>query len=79
MHERMQQVSFFLKATNLYAQRFVGLITSYVVGEGFSIVAKDRAVQEVIDKFWKDDVNKMDETVRTWCDELATMGELCCL
>src|SRR4051812_35768394 len=77
MHERMQQVSFFLKATNLYAQRFISLITSYVMGEGFSIVCKDERVQEVVDRFWNDDVNQMDVTTRTWCDESATMGELC--
>jgi hypothetical protein len=77
MHERMQQVSFFLKATNLYAQRFVGLIRSYVMGEGFAIVCKDQAVQEVVDRFWNDDVNQMDQTLVGWCEDLSTMGELC--
>jgi hypothetical protein len=77
MHERMQQVSFFLKATNLYAQRFVGLIRSYVMGEGFAIVCKDQAVQEVVDRFWNDDVNQMDQTLVGWCEDLSTFGELC--
>ncbi len=75
MHMRMQQVCFFLKATTPFGKRIVELIVSYVVGEGFKVVAQDAAVQEVIDKFWTD--NNLDEALASWCDETITLGELC--
>jgi hypothetical protein len=51
MQERMQQICFFLATTTPFGKRIVEIITSYVVGEGFKIVAEDEQVQEVIDRF----------------------------
>jgi len=77
MHDRMLQVCYFLRVTTPFGKRIVEVITSYVVGKGVRVTAKDPAVQDVIDDFWKDEVNHMDQTCRDWCDELTTFGELC--
>lgn len=77
MQQRMQAVAFYLAATNPFAKRIREVITSYVVGRGFTVACKDERVQEVVDKFWNDPVNRMWRTVRQYCDELTTYGELC--
>jgi hypothetical protein len=77
MQERMQQVCFFLATTTPFGKRIVEIITSYVVGEGFKIVAEDEQVQEVIDRYWNDPVNDMDANLRAFSDELVKFGELC--
>jgi hypothetical protein len=77
MHERMQAVCFYLKSTTPFGKRIVEVITSYVVGEGFKPAATDPAVQEVVTKFWTDQVNNMDSALKDYCDEQTTFGELC--
>jgi hypothetical protein len=77
MHERMQAICFYLKSTTPFGKRIVEVITSYVVGEGFKAAATDKDVQEVVTKFWTDQVNNMDAALKDWCDELTTFGELC--
>jgi hypothetical protein len=77
MQQRMQQVAFYLKATNPLAKRVVEIISDYVVGDGLQVSCSSDAVQEVVDKFWNDPINRMDKTIRDWCDEKTTFGELC--
>ncbi|HEU0367572.1 MAG TPA: hypothetical protein VFR42_00070 [Candidatus Acidoferrum sp.] len=77
MHERMQAVCFYLKSTTPFGKRIVEVITSYVVGEGFKPAATDPDVQEVVTKFWNDQVNNLDQALKDYCDELTTFGELC--
>jgi hypothetical protein len=77
MHDRMLQVCYFLRVTTPFGKRIVEILTDYTVGKGVRVTAKDERVQEVIDEFWNDDVNKMDENVEQWSDELTTFGELC--
>src|SRR5580765_6983630 len=77
MQLRMQQFSFYLRATTLFGKRIVEVISDYVVGEGFKPAAKDDRVQQVLDRFWNDEVNNMKRALRDWCDELSTFGELC--
>ena len=77
MHERMQQVCFYLAVTTPFGKRIVEVITSYVVGEGFKAVAADPEVQAVIDRFWDDPINDFDRTLREYCEELCKFGEMC--
>ncbi|HET7872821.1 MAG TPA: hypothetical protein VFL42_09950, partial [Terriglobales bacterium] len=76
MQQRMQQVAFFLRATTPFGKRIVEVISDYVVGEGFTPIARDARVQQVVDRFWNDEVNNMRRQLRDWCDELTTFGEL---
>src|SRR5882762_2869865 len=88
MHERMQQVCFFLAVTTPFGKRIVRIIVDHIVGEGFKAVAEDRAlaangetptastsVQDVLDGFWNDPVNNMDENVDALAQELLIFGE----
>lgn len=77
MHDRMLQVCYFLSVTTPFGKRIVEIITNYTVGKGVRVTAKDPKVQQVIDDFWKDEVNSMDENLSSWCNELTTFGELC--
>ncbi|ABF42408.1 hypothetical protein Acid345_3407 [Candidatus Koribacter versatilis Ellin345] len=77
MHERMQQVCFYLSVTTPMGKRIVEIITSYVVGEGFNVVAKDPAVQEIIDRFWKDPINDFERSLRDYSNDISAFGEIC--
>lgn len=77
MHDRMQQVCYFLRVTTPFGKRIVEIITSYSVGKGVRVTATDAKVQDVIDKFWEDEVNDVDAQLPVWCDELTTFGEIC--
>jgi hypothetical protein len=79
MHDRMLQVCYFLAVTTPFGKRIVEIISDFVVGKRNSIrvTAKDPAVQDVINEFWDDPYNKMGRTVREWCNEQTTFGELC--
>jgi hypothetical protein len=77
MHDRMLQVCYFLRVTTPFGKRIVEIITDYTVGKGVRVTAKDPRTQQVIDDFWNDEVNLMDENLSMWCDELTTFGEMC--
>ena len=76
MHERMQQVCYFLAVTTPFGKRIVEILDGYTVGHGLRVTAKDPDVQEVLLKFWNDPVNNMDQTCHAWTNELTIFGEL---
>jgi hypothetical protein len=77
MHDRMQQVCFFLAVTTPFGKRIVEIITSYVVGERFKVICEDPAAQAIVDRFWDDEINDMENRVQAMCNELTTFGEFC--
>jgi len=77
MHQRMQQVCFYLSVTTPFGKRIIRIMVDHIVGEGFKVLAGDPAVQEVAERFWDDSVNNMDENVDALCQEILTFGELC--
>jgi hypothetical protein len=77
MHDRMQQVCFFLAVTTPFGKRIVEIISSYVVGERFKVICEDAQAQAVIDRFWDDDINDMENNCQAYCNELTIFGELC--
>ena len=62
--------------TNPLARRIVALTTDYVVGDGITVTSEVEAVQTFIDKFWSHSMNRIDQRLYAWCDELARSGEL---
>lgn len=77
MHLRMQEIAYYLKVTTPFGKRIVEVISDYVVGEGFKPAATDTNVQAVVDRFWKDPINRISRSLRDFCDELTTFGEMC--
>ncbi len=77
MHDRMLQVCYFLAVTTPFGKRIVEILNNYALGKGVRITAKDPRVQKVIDDFWTDEINNMDDTLEQWFNELTIFGELC--
>ena len=76
---RMQQVAYYLYLVNPLAHRIVEYIKGYVVGDGVTVESEDPAAQRVIDTFWNDTVNAMDQSLPEFVKELSIFGEQCWL
>lgn len=72
---RMQQSAYYLFITNPLARALVLLQEAFIVGEGVTIAAEDSGVAELLDTFWNDPVNDVDESLESWVRELAIFGE----
>lgn len=75
-HRRMQDIAFYLYDTNPMAGRIIEIIEDFVIGDGFTFKAKDKEVQEVLDNFWNDPDNNLDEEMNINVVELYLFGEL---
>jgi len=60
---------------NPLARRIVELTTSFVIGKGISFTAKDSAKKELL-AFWGHHLNKLDEQIPQWSNELSITGDL---
>lgn len=60
---------------NPLALAIIELTTSFVLGEGLTVSACNKRVQEVIDSFWHHPENHMDERIYSLCTELSLYGE----
>lgn len=60
---------------NPLAYAIIEQTTSFCLGEGVTVSANNKKVQQVIDKFWNDPENRMDERVYSLCTELSLYGE----
>lgn len=58
------------------ARRIVALTTDYVVGDGMRLRSEIPAVQEFIDALWGHPLNRLDQRLYAWSDELTRSGEL---
>ena len=74
---RMQDIAFYLYDSNPMAGRIIEIIEDFVIGDGFTYTAKDDDVKEVLDNFWNDHDNNLDEEMNTYVVELFLFGELC--
>ena len=61
--------------TNPLAHAVIELGTNFVLGGGVRVVAEDQRVQRIIDDFWQDADNRMDERIYALLTELALYGE----
>ena len=59
---------------NPLARRIVEITTSFVIGNG--IEYEDKNEQTTLETFWKNDLNKMDDQVVQWSEELTITGDL---
>ena len=61
---------------NPLARRLVGLVTSYVVGDGIKLTSKSRQLGKFLADFVGDQQNLLDLRQPVWCDTLGISGEL---
>ena len=60
---------------NPLAFSIIEMTTSFVLGEGLTVSAHNARVQQVLDEFWHQPENRMDERVYSLCTELSLYGE----
>lgn len=73
--QRMQKVSAFLWQSNLIANRLIELPVAYLLAEGVKLTNAEPDYQAVLDKFWKDPINDMDNKLEKKVRELSLFGE----
>jgi len=76
-HSRMRETAYFLWDSNLLANRIIELPLAYLLAEGVSLVAGDKAMQGVLDRFWSDPINDLDAKLEKKLRELSLFGEQC--
>ncbi len=74
--KRMQDIAFYLFDSNPMAKRIIEIMRDFVVGDGFTYTAEDKNVLEVIEDFWNDPDNNLDDEIDVDVLELGIFGEL---
>lgn len=75
-HDRMLQIAWYLIESNPFAKRLLTLMTDLVVGEGWSVSAKDERVSEIVTKTWEHPAGKLGANLRSFYFANALNGEL---
>ncbi len=75
--DRAIEASYRIWNTNPLGKAIIEIIMDYVLGEGPELIAQNEDVGAVVDGFWKDPVNKLeDELAESLTKELSIFGEL---
>ncbi len=61
---------------NPLARRIVELTTQYVVGGGLCLECSDARGEAFLGEWWNHPLNRLEQRVYEWCDELTRAGEL---
>jgi len=61
---------------NPIARRLVEITTSFVVGKGVEVEIKNKKAMDTIQAFWHHKLNRIDEQIPAWTDELSRAGDL---
>jgi hypothetical protein len=61
---------------NPLAFAIIELTTSFVLGKGIKIAARNKKIQQILDSFWNDPDNRMDARIYDICTEIALYGEI---
>ena len=73
--DRMFEIAYFMMDTSAMTRRLALLDKAFLFAEPISVISEDEAVQEVIDKFWKQ--NSMDLKFPSRMMWLGILGEQC--
>ena len=75
LQDRMIELAWYLYDRNPLAKRLINLTKIFVVGEGLKPQAEDPDVQDWLQKFWDDPVNRLDLELPDYVKELGIFGE----
>jgi len=75
--DKQREVSAYLYDVNPTAKRIINMVRDFVVGDGWSLKAKNKNVQDVLDKFWNDPRNRWDVKLADRIRDLGIFGEWC--
>lgn len=74
-HKMALEAAWEMYITNPLAKRLLELKRDFIVGEGITFQAEEDSVQEVLESFWNDPVNRLDSWVFQMALELGLWGE----
>ncbi len=77
MQRRMQDVCFYLSVCTPFGEGIIRVLTDYVVGEGFQLVAEHPDLQVYLDTFSRDPVNNLAANLPQFWRELMIFGDQC--
>ncbi len=61
---------------NPLAMAIIEITVSFVIGKGLKVVAATKKLQKILDGFWNDPDNHMDDRAEDMCRELSMYGEI---
>lgn len=74
--KRMQDIAFYLYDSNPMAKRIIEITEEFIVGDGFTFTANDPDVLELIEEFWNDPQNNLNDEIDEMVKEQSIFGEL---
>lgn len=74
--DRALEIAWYLWESNPLARRLIGLMTDLIIGEGVTVQAKDKKIQEQIDLTWNHRINQLATRHRAFYTALSLNGEL---
>ncbi|MBW2341220.1 MAG: hypothetical protein JRF50_12905 [Deltaproteobacteria bacterium] len=75
--DRMFEIAYFMFDTSAMVKGLAEMDKSFLFSEPITIAAEDKDVKEIIDRFWKDPINKMDLEFPNHMMWLGLLGEQC--
>jgi len=75
--DRMIEISFWLWENNPMARWLIEIAKDFILAEGLPYQAKEEEVQDYLDDFWYDPINRMDLYLEKHVREHLIYGELC--
>lgn len=75
--QRQVEVCYWLWKTNPLANWIIETLTTFAAGKGFTYTAKNDLVNDLLDGFWFDPVNRMDINLEQMVRELFLYGVQC--
>jgi hypothetical protein len=74
---RMQKLAAYLWESNPLANRIIELPVAFLLAEGVRLGCDDEDSQQILDRFWRDPINRMAVKLPEKVRELALYGEQC--
>jgi hypothetical protein len=75
-HDRSIEVAYQLYQQNPLAKTIIEMTRNFTVGDGVTYSVANPDVQAVVDEFWQDPTNNLDQRIHDWAGELPLFGEL---
>jgi hypothetical protein len=75
--DRAIEVAYWLWKTNPMARWIIEVVVAFVVAKGVPYTCENEEVKQILDDFWFDSINRMDQHYENFVRELRIYGEQC--
>lgn len=75
--DRSIEVAYWLWKTNPMARWIIEVVVAFVVAKGTPYTCENEEVKKILDDFWFDSINRMDQHYENFVRELRIYGEQC--